>query len=267
MEDRLDSEDLNRLLTFQGYGNPGGEFWFVGMEEQGEGTALELRWRLTFGVIEDLKAAQERRENFRAGDRFNPERLIPTWATMCKIVLRLKGAADWTNRDEIRRYQVARLGQLNGETFLTEVLPLPARNTRHWPDDSPIHTREQYECEVRPRRIAKLRELYAQHAPRYVFCYGKANWEYHRSIFPDVSFEPVLNGRVLLGRNQYSVIALTPFFAYYLTTNELIDGIAGAIEALPRNVPFASLGRSGHPHTARDAEEILHDDWGRARRP
>lgn len=63
------------------------------------------------------------------------------------------------------------------------------------------------------------------------------------------------------------MIALTPFFAYYRMTKELIDGIAVAVESLPRYVPIASLGRSGYPHTARDVEEILHEEWGRAREP
>lgn len=199
MEDNLGPEDLDRLLAFQGYGNPGGEFWFIGMEEQGEGTALELRWRLSFAPIEDLIAVHERWEQFKPGDGFDAERLIPTWATMCKIVLRLGGVADWSDTNEIRTYQAQRLGRLDGETFLTEVLPLPARGTAHWPSGSPIHSRGEYETVVRPRRIAMLRDLYAQHQPRYVFCYGKANWDHHRGIFPDVTFHPILDERYCSG--------------------------------------------------------------------
>jgi hypothetical protein len=33
-----------------------------------------------------------------------------------------------------------------------------------------------------------------------------------------------------------------------------------------RELPFASLGRSGRRHTARDAEKILTAEWGHARR-
>lgn len=33
-----------------------------------------------------------------------------------------------------------------------------------------------------------------------------------------------------------------------------------------RKLPFASLGRSGRRHTARDAEAILAREWGDARR-
>ena len=32
----------------------------------------------------------------------------------------------------------------------------------------------------------------------------------------------------------------------------------------PRKLPFAALGKSGYRHTARDFEEILAEEWGRA---
>ena len=37
-------------------------------------------------------------------------------------------------------------------------------------------------------------------------------------------------------------------------------GLAGG-----KRPPFAALGRSGHRHTARDAEKILSGEWGRVR--
>ncbi len=33
----------------------------------------------------------------------------------------------------------------------------------------------------------------------------------------------------------------------------------------PRDLPFVGIGRSGKRHTARDAEQILAREWGRAR--
>ena len=38
-------------------------------------------------------------------------------------------------------------------------------------------------------------------------------------------------------------------------------GLAGA---QPRRLPFAALGNSGRRDTARDMEEILAEEWGRA---
>ena len=47
--------------------------------------------------------------------------------------------------------------------------------------------------------------------------------------------------------------------------------VRGAVEAEIRGragtgLAFASIGRSGTRHTARDAEAILQREWGRARR-
>lgn len=143
--------------------------------------------------------------------------------------MRLKGLSEWSDTEEVRQYQAEQVGRLDGETFLSEILPLPARNTRDWPANARFATRGQYETEVRPKRITLLRELVQTYSPRYVFCYGMASWGYHGEIFNDVSFQPILDGRVLLGRSRSSTIVLTPFFAYYLMTNDLIDGIARAI--------------------------------------
>jgi len=46
---------------------------------------------------------------------------------------------------------------------------------------------------------------------------------------------------------------------------DAIGSFLGLTETKPRRLPFAALGRSGHRHTARDAEKILATEWGRAR--
>jgi hypothetical protein len=46
------------------------------------------------------------------------------------------------------------------------------------------------------------------------------------------------------------------------------DALATHLHLVPteaRPLPFAGIGRSGQRHTARDAEEILAREWGRAR--
>src|SRR5205814_39705 len=116
---------------------------------------------------------------------------------------------------------------------------------------------------VRSKRVEMLHELISRHAPRFVFCYGKSNWDHYREVFREASFEPVLDGRVELARLEESVVALTPFFVPYRMTRPLIDELASLIENEPRAIPFAGLGRSGHRNTARDMEEILHDEWGK----
>jgi hypothetical protein len=48
------------------------------MEEQGQGTELELRWRSSFAQVEDLMDAHQRWEDFKPDDaKFSPEVLKP----------------------------------------------------------------------------------------------------------------------------------------------------------------------------------------------
>jgi len=223
--------EIEKLLTFKGYGNPDGQFWFIGMEEQGNGSELELRWRQTFEPIEDLMRVHQRWvEDFEPSERFDPEKLIPTWATMSRIALRLTGSRDWSDVEQVRRYQSQRLGRRDGETFLSEILPLPAPSSSDWPYPGLFPTRAAYEGSVRHPRLTMLHELFERHEPTYVFCYGKANWEHHKEIFPAARFEPVVDDEVMLARYGSGVLVLTPFFVPYRMTNDLIERTARAIE-------------------------------------
>ena len=215
---------IDPVLGFQGYGNPAGRFWFVGMEEHGAKTEadieLELEWRSAFRPIEDLIAVHEqwdREFRARASDRrpFDPRRLIPTWGTMSKLVLRLSGCSEWEDLETVRDYQSKRLGRLDGETFLTELLPLPAPNSRDWPElyHGFFPDRDAYVGAVVSERIRRLRALLDQHQPEYVFCYGKVNWKRYREVFKPADVQAILGGRMEVGRVGTSTTVLTPFFA------------------------------------------------------
>jgi hypothetical protein len=235
----LTAGQLDQLLKFIGYGNPAGRFWFIGMEEQGKGAPLELAWRLPFNRIEDLIAAHERgNQGFRQraigrdAKLFVPTKLIPTWSIMSKLVLRLSGTADWEDLDGVRRYQATALGRRDGDSFRTEVLPLPAPNTGagDWPCTA-WFSRAAYCDQVLPARRAMLRDLFDQHRPAVVACYGKANWPEHRRLFPPAAFTTEDGGRYEIARVGQSTIVLTPSFATYRMTPPRIEEIARLIEA------------------------------------
>ena len=50
-------------------------------------------------------------------------------------------------------------------------------------------------------------------------------------------------------------------------TREALQERFGSAPEGSRPVPFADLGRSDHRHTARDMENLLDREWGRAGRP
>ncbi len=220
----------DKLLGHIGFGNPQGKFWFIGIEERGKGTPEELAWRQLFQPIEDLISVHDRWKAFEPEYVFKARTLIPTWGTMSKIVLRLKGASNWADREAAREYQSSLLGRPNGETLLTEILPLPALSVSDWPMayQQKWATKESYRQEVLPERIKTLRDLFEANHPRYVFCYGKGHWEHYKKVFPEV--EPALDGFVELATIGSSKVILTPFFGFFIMTPSLIDKIASLVE-------------------------------------
>lgn len=229
---RFTESEWQKLLRFKGYGNPSGRFWFTGIEERGEGSPEELAVRLKFREIEDLLYAQSPEVWGKSplwGD-FDPDKLIPTWSTMIKILLRLRGNRSWANPQAVREYQLNKFGRLDGETFLTELLPLPKPADTAWPDWWPWPSWNEYEAKVLPGRLRALRKLFDAHAPHYVFCYGKGYWSYHNQLFGDASFKPIVGGKMKAARLDRSRIVLTPFFAWYLMPNALIDAMARELQ-------------------------------------
>jgi hypothetical protein len=215
---------VQKLLSFNGYGNPGGPYWFIGIEERGDGTLEALSIRAQFTEIADLEAAHSPHLL-----DFSLTTLIPTWATMSKIVLRSKGDSNWRERETIREYQAGRLGRLGGETFLTDLLPLPSPDATSWHYPHLWPSRDDYYRDVLPGRQDMLRGLFAAHRPRFVFCYGKSYWTDFEEILPETEFDDALEGRVRLANLGRSTVFLTPFFSYYSMTSDLIDRLVGKL--------------------------------------
>ena len=224
MEDqRLSKEDVERALKFQGYGRKAAPYWFIGMEEGG-GSLEELRKRAgSFNPVEDLYAAHK-----KIG--FSMHRHVPTWRVMSKLIMAMQGTSGWEETSSAREYQATRLGRADGDTFLTELLPLPSRSTGVWPYPSIFPTRADYYEAVRPGRIGWLRSEISAHRPRFVICYGKGNWRHHQNIFSDVEFRPELNEKIRIGQREHSTILLLPFLSYDLVTTALIKQIADLLE-------------------------------------
>ena len=71
-----------------------------------------------------------------------------------------------------------------------------------------------------------IRTLFEAHRPRFVLCSGKGYWQFHQKLFPEVNFAPSLAGKMQIAELGSSTIVLTPFFAWFLMTNNLIDKMA-----------------------------------------
>lgn len=225
-EFQLTRADVQNLLEFVGYGNPAGPFWFVGMEEAGDLTPAELLTRAReFRPIDDLARAHA-----LPGYLTDMAPLRATWSGMSRLVLRLSGDAHWRDRERVRWYQMNKLGRTDGETFLTEALPLPAPSIAHWPYQALFTTREVYRAKVLPPRMEQLRALYDRSRPRYVFCYGKHYWEDFEKVFDGANFVDLEPERVRLAHTYDGAIVLTHFFSRWFMTNHRVDYIACHLE-------------------------------------
>lgn len=136
------------------------------------------------------------------------------------------GRPEWQEKYAINQYHATELGRADGETFLTELMPLACPNMKVWPYESICPTRNEYNAMVRPGRIRWLRSEIEMFQPRYVICYGKMNWRHHQEIFSDVTFRPELNENIRVGKSGCSTILLIPFLSYDLTTTALIEQIS-----------------------------------------
>lgn len=226
----LTNDQWRRLLNWKGYGNPDGRFWFVGYEEAGaednQENSKENSIKSGFPEIYDLRAAH-------AADTLGlVDDMIPTWTVMSRIVLRLEGVADWRETEPARAYQLNFLGRRDGQTFLTDLLPLrkksstgmPAWSRHRW------HSWDDYFNEVWAERCKSIKSLWDVHRPRYTFCYGTGWWrDRYKEMFSH-EFEQHYSGRLEVARDRESIIVLTPFFSTRTgMTRDFIDSIANVL--------------------------------------
>jgi hypothetical protein len=218
----LTAAQIEKLLTFRGYGNPSDRFWFVGMEEGGTSDVEHLRIRANkFNVVEDLA---ESHKNFKS---HNMSKLISTWRLMSAIVGRISGESKWWDQDFARDYQNNQLGHLGGETYLTEVLPLPKHGLSDWPYGNIFDSPRDYFDKRFPYQLTSIRAEYrsAKPKPQFVICYGKTYWRRHRQVFDFIDFQPAMNDAIQWGRNESTVFLLTNFLDYGWTgfTQNFVD--------------------------------------------
>lgn len=203
----LNDEQREKLINFKGYGNPAAPFWFIGMEEgsggQGEKLCENILARLRFSSdVMDLQVAHDEQHLcWRYWDENERVRFPSVWIYMARFVRAMekqtegwRDTEDWWNVAEAKTYVRDKLGRANGETFLTEFLPLPKRNIGDWPK---LYTelfkfdQKHYWKEVLIDRQAMLSKLIldAERLPHYILCYGGKYHMYYKELFAYASLE------------------------------------------------------------------------------
>jgi len=232
--EHLTDEELERLLSFVGYGRGEADVWFLGMEEAGGGED-NLRARLQFEPIEDLARAHR---ILGVTKHHTGQRVIqPTWRGMCYIMLALEGRP--TDRESIRRYQTEWLGRFQGNTLLCELMPIPKPRIGDWGYESFIpqfRSAEEYYGVVKPWRVQLLGRLIRKYQPKVVIGYGKGHWDAYQALFPEIDFER--EDIFLIGTGQESLAVLTP----HLTAREMNRRLGAVVLLIHRYLGETIVG-------------------------
>lgn len=210
-------EAVNRYL---GWGEPAGGVWFVGMEEsQGwNGSTEEQVIRHYDGLQEysgpesfsdwtDLKHAGK-------GIRDTTSKILQ------RISLRGSGLS-WQN------YRDRYLWAPGSLTFQANLFPIGKPTLQSWPNEFEVlfgygaSDRQAYKDYVAETRFKKLSALWTRSRPQATICFGRAGWDFFRSIFVrQDDLHAVLSDKVHIYQNTRLI--LTPFFAYgHVSTQEI----------------------------------------------
>lgn len=198
---QLNRADLeHRIDNFIGYGNLQGKFWFIGYEEGCSDKLDDIRFRLKFPGIQDIKQAHDKlANNVSFSKRNNPlkwfgddNRFQRTWGTLIKILLVAKGnfAPDNTKGIKIdsellkkaKKYQARKWGREESETLVADLLPLPSSSSSKWNEGyvksgiEYLKSRSCYTQAIKDKRIELFKHLIAKYNPRVVIAYGKIFW-------------------------------------------------------------------------------------------
>lgn len=241
----LKLQEQEKLLNFLGYGNIQGNFWFMGMEEGSGGSddlEVNIQARIKFSdEIMDLQEAHD--ENFlgwKYWDINQPIKRFPSvWVYMARIVRALgeEKAADWWDTKKAKDYIREHLGRKheNGDTFLTELLPLPKRQASKWPElyekTFGFKQRQDYEMKITPERKLKIKTLLESKKPKYLFCYGETHYLHYKEIFKSETWNKLPETKFEIAHNENTEVILSPFWGNgrvgYKQIKVLIDVLKG----------------------------------------
>jgi len=160
-----------------GYGNPNGDYWFVGPEEGGSIASIALRMK----IWEELKAEHyadiyEFHKLFGNGTlRFfdKPVKLQGTWAGLIEILIAMRAEEYSINRK--REIQSTEFGRDTSNTCVVELLPYSSKSLTDLNWDS--HNKESkvdYIKRIKAMRIILLVNQLIKYQPKVVLFYSKA---------------------------------------------------------------------------------------------
>lgn len=189
----LSQEEIEKITGFLGYGNPAARTWFVGIEEglgdmSDSDTIENLKARGAFHSAMDLYEAHcgLKQKGLYIDLKHGSLPKTPVWRWMARIMLVRDGAKDrldWNDPVKIKNYIRFKLGRSDGNTFLTELSPIPSKaaGDKNWKQRFQQSVPD-LESHLAMRKIS-LRNLLDQRNDIKIICYG--NRQDRRKEFAD----------------------------------------------------------------------------------
>jgi hypothetical protein len=225
----LSPEEAEKIVSFLGYGRLSAPVWFIGLEEglgkmDDEDTAKNLKARGNFERVMDLHRAHLHLQ--AKGQPIDVEIEPPStqvWQYMAKIMRARDGDKDWSEKKSYQKYIRSHLGRELGDTFLTELSPIPARRTidKKWMTKfSKLDTELVQKIK---NRKDQLRQILKETAPRLVICYGGGSkWADDFAELLDVEWRPICHK---VSASHDSRCLLLPFLGQGQMSHSVIENL------------------------------------------
>jgi hypothetical protein len=163
---------------FFGYGDPTGKYWFIGLEEKGDGSLQSIQDRLALWSVKFKRKAivdcRRFHESLQMHDLFSaPPKPQKTWDRLILVQLAAEGIA--SEQEDVCEIRLSNWGNESGDNCLLELLPLPCPKTASWPYKkwTTWPTKPAYKKAIIQHRIDGLRKLVKEYKqPKIVVFYG-----------------------------------------------------------------------------------------------
>lgn len=232
----ISNDELKKLESFIGYGNPGAEVIFFGLEEAGGGWE-NLQARLNADTYEfvdcrdfhinHLKIFKFHRNKDNQSVEVGPIDFQSVWRYMSYLMLRLEGKSRdellQGRREDMREYQRNHLGSEKGNTLLTEIYPIPCQNVSTWGTVNPEFDyqkmqvitqytgKKDYKEKVIENRVKLLKEKVFtsdDFKAKAIICYGKSAWDEYKEFFKLAQSDKAVQFNSLEGTDDKCAVGL-----------------------------------------------------------
>jgi hypothetical protein len=230
-------EEIERIANFQGYGSLSAPVWFIGIEEglgkmSDDDAKRNLKARGSFETVMDLRDAHLRlREGGQLIDIETKQSFTQVWQYMAKVMLARNGDRNWWELPVAEQYIRSSLGRRGGETFMTELSPIPSKSSanKEWYRwfEARLGSELGPMLENRKRKLKQIltKPIEKGKVPKLVVCYSQPRANEFEGLL-DIKWKPVPDcPRVCVASRDSVRYLLLPFFGFGQIGHQVIQDL------------------------------------------